>query len=85
MKKTLCVLLPLAFLIDVPGRTQVLRRPITKTVMLFENNEFNSPAEVLKQNDQDESQIKRHVINFVSKNILVIITLNFELFRINVN
>ena len=30
---------------NVPGRTQVLRRPITKIVMLVGNNEFDSPTE----------------------------------------
>ena len=84
-KNVVCTVTLSVFDRHVPGRTQVLRRPITKIVMLLENNEFNSPAEVLKQNVQDGSQIKRHVINFVNKSILVIITLNFELFRININ
>ena len=29
--------------------------------------------------------MKQHVINFVNNNVLIILTLNFELFRINTN
>ena len=68
---------------NTPDRTQVLRRPITKIVMLVGNNEFDSPKEEPKQNVQDGSQMKWHV-NFMNNNILVIITLNFELFTINI-
>ena len=38
---------------NVPGRTQVLRRPITKIVMLVQNDEFDSPTEEPKRNAQD--------------------------------
>ena len=42
---------------NTPGRTQVLRRPITKIVMLVGNNEFDSPKEEPKQNVQDGSHL----------------------------
>ena len=53
--------------------------------MLVGNNEFDSPTDEPKQNVQDGSQMKQHMINFMNNNILVIITLNFELFTINDN
>ena len=40
---------------DVPG--QVLRRLITKIVMLVGNNEFDSPTEEPKLNVQNESHL----------------------------
>ena len=42
---------------NVPGRTQVLHRPITKIVMLVRNDEFDSPTEEPKRNAQDESHL----------------------------
>ena len=42
---------------NVPGFTQVLRRPITKIVMLVGNNEFDSPTEELKENVQRGSHL----------------------------
>ena len=40
------------------GRTQVLRRPITKIAMLVGNSEFDSPTEEPKQNVQDGSHLR---------------------------
>ena len=42
---------------NVPGRTQVLGRPITKIVMLVGNNEFDSPTEEPKENVQGGSHL----------------------------
>ena len=42
---------------NVPGLTQVLRRLITKIVMLVGNNEFDSPTEEPKLNVQNESHL----------------------------
>ena len=44
---------------NVAGCTQVLRRLITKIVMLLGNNEFNSPTEEPKLNVQGESHLGR--------------------------
>ena len=42
---------------NVPGRTQFLRRPTTKIMMLVGNNEFDSPTEEPKLNVQDEGHL----------------------------
>ena len=42
---------------NVPGHTQVLRRPITKIVLLVRHDEFDFPTEEPKRNAQDESHL----------------------------
>ena len=43
--------------INVSGRTQILRRPITKLVILVGNDKFDFPTEVPKLNVEDKSHL----------------------------